>query len=71
DLNNGKEEIISKATSKELPFQQCRMSNGKLLAGFCQESFSTTVTALSEPIDIYSEWIDECERVNNPEDDGA
>ncbi|XLR47110.1 hypothetical protein S83_031770, partial [Arachis hypogaea] len=51
DLNNGKEEIISKATSKELPFQQCRMSNGKLLAGFCQESFSTTVTALSEPID--------------------
>ncbi|KAK4398347.1 Transcription elongation factor 1 [Sesamum angolense] len=26
---------------------------------------------LTEPIDIYSEWIDECERVNNPEDDDA
>ncbi|CAN6913736.1 unnamed protein product, partial [Brassica oleracea] len=27
----------------------------------CEESFSTTITALSEAIDIYSEWIDECE----------
>ncbi|KAK4345056.1 hypothetical protein RND71_035232 [Anisodus tanguticus] len=35
----------------------------------CQESFSTTVTALTEPIDIYSGWIDECERVNNYEED--
>lgn len=35
----------------------------------CQENFSTTVTALTEPIDIYSEWIDECERVNTLEDD--
>ncbi|WMV15945.1 hypothetical protein MTR67_009330 [Solanum verrucosum] len=25
--------------------------------------------ALTEAIDIYSEWIDECERVNNLEDD--
>ncbi|KAG2283070.1 hypothetical protein Bca4012_051743 [Brassica carinata] len=35
----------------------------------CEESFSTTITALSEAIDIYSEWIDECERVNTVEDD--
>ncbi|RYQ83696.1 hypothetical protein Ahy_B10g102485 [Arachis hypogaea] len=27
--------------------------------------------SLSESIDIYSEWIDECERVNNPEDDSG
>lgn len=44
---------------------------GEASCGICQESFSTTVTALTEPIDIYSEWIDECERVNNFEDDGA
>ncbi|KAF5727676.1 putative Transcription elongation factor [Tripterygium wilfordii] len=44
---------------------------GEALCSICQESFSTTVTALTEPIDIYSEWIDECERVNNVEDDGA
>ncbi|KAL9346235.1 hypothetical protein Peur_061088 [Populus x canadensis] len=28
-------------------------------------------SSLTEPIDIYSEWIDECERVNSLEDDGA
>ncbi|GKV02037.1 hypothetical protein SLEP1_g14524 [Rubroshorea leprosula] len=44
---------------------------GEAICSICQESFSTTITALTEPIDIYSEWIDECERVNNLEDDGA
>ncbi|XLT39554.1 hypothetical protein HN873_070846 [Arachis hypogaea] len=44
---------------------------GEASCRICQESFSTTVTALSESIDIYSEWIDECERVNNPEDDSG
>lgn len=27
--------------------------------------------ALTEPIDIYSEWIDECERVNTVDEDGV
>ncbi|KAI3410587.1 uncharacterized protein J3R85_018725 [Psidium guajava] len=44
---------------------------GEAVCGICQESFSTTITALTEAIDIYSEWIDECERVNAAEDDGA
>ncbi|KAF1890417.1 hypothetical protein Lal_00041132 [Lupinus albus] len=52
---------------------ECRidMKNliGEASCGICQESFSTTITALSEAIDIYSEWIDECERVNTVEDD--
>jgi transcription elongation factor Elf1 len=30
----------------------------------CQESYSTVPDTLTEPIDVYSEWIDECERVN-------
>ncbi|KAF2541967.1 hypothetical protein F2Q70_00034832 [Brassica cretica] len=42
---------------------------GIATCGICEESFSTTITALSEAIDIYSEWIDECERVNAVEDD--
>ncbi|XVF25723.1 hypothetical protein REPUB_Repub13aG0238400 [Reevesia pubescens] len=42
---------------------------GEAFCRICQESFSTVITALTEPIDIYSEWIDECERVNNLEDD--
>ncbi|WRX26215.1 Transcription elongation factor 1 - like 1 [Theobroma cacao] len=53
---------------------ECRLDMKNLIGEascrICQESFSTVITALSEPIDIYSEWIDECERVNNLEDDG-
>nr|BAX25038.1 hypothetical protein [Oryza alta] len=30
----------------------------------CQARYSTTVHALTEPIDVYSEWIDECEIAN-------
>lgn len=33
---------------------------GKAACRICEESFSTTITALTEAIDIYSEWIDEC-----------
>ncbi|XP_074576167.1 transcription elongation factor 1 homolog [Curcuma longa] len=39
-------------------------SIGEASCRICLESFSTTATALTEPIDIYSEWIDECQRVN-------
>uniref|UniRef100_A0A0D9YLY5 Transcription elongation factor 1 homolog n=2 Tax=Oryza glumipatula TaxID=40148 RepID=A0A0D9YLY5_9ORYZ len=44
---------------------------GEASCRICLETFSTSVNALTEPIDIYSEWIDECERVNNPEEDNA
>lgn len=44
---------------------------GSVSCGICRESFSTNVTALTEAIDIYSEWIDECERVNTLEDEDA
>ncbi|KAB5521272.1 hypothetical protein DKX38_025591 [Salix brachista] len=37
----------------------------------CDASYDLSLLALTEPIDIYSEWIDECERVNTLEDDGA
>jgi transcription elongation factor Elf1 len=30
----------------------------------CKESYSTKAHALTEPIDVYSEWIDECEKAN-------
>ncbi|KAM7492560.1 hypothetical protein LguiA_035481 [Lonicera macranthoides] len=54
---------------------ECRIDMKNLIGeancGICQENFSTSVTALTEPIDIYSEWIDECERVNNHEEDVA
>ncbi|TVU12429.1 hypothetical protein EJB05_46073, partial [Eragrostis curvula] len=35
--------------------------------GICEESYSTTAHSLTEPIDVYAEWIDECELANeNP-----
>ncbi|XP_047093083.1 transcription elongation factor 1 homolog [Lolium rigidum] len=30
----------------------------------CKESYSTKAHALTEPIDVYGEWIDECEKAN-------
>jgi transcription elongation factor Elf1 len=37
---------------------------GEATCRICQEKFCTTIDALSEPIDLYSDWIDECERAN-------
>ncbi|EEF42381.1 Transcription elongation factor, putative [Ricinus communis] len=37
---------------------------GEAECHICTESFVTKINRLTEPIDIYSEWIDECERVN-------
>ncbi len=30
----------------------------------CDASYQTYVTALSEPVDVYSQWIDACEDAN-------
>ncbi|KAL6606686.1 hypothetical protein ACP70R_042339 [Stipagrostis hirtigluma subsp. patula] len=30
----------------------------------CKEAYSTTAHALTEPVDVYSEWIDACEKAN-------
>ncbi|KAK9085433.1 hypothetical protein Sjap_025844 [Stephania japonica] len=52
---------------------ECRidMKNliGEAICGICQESYNTTVNALTEPINIYSEWIGECEQVNTVDDE--
>ncbi|GMI65595.1 hypothetical protein HRI_000228800 [Hibiscus trionum] len=43
--------------------------SGASCCRICQESFNSVITALTEPIDIYNEWIDKCERVNNHEEE--
>ncbi|GMJ12319.1 hypothetical protein HRI_004901100 [Hibiscus trionum] len=52
---------------------ECRIYTKNLIGEtscrICQESFSSVITSLTEPINIYSEWIDECERVNNHEEE--
>ncbi|MCL7038743.1 hypothetical protein MKW94_017190 [Papaver nudicaule] len=42
---------------------------GSAVCGVCQEGYNMKINHLTEAIDIYSEWIDECERVNNAEED--
>ncbi|EFA77646.1 alpha-mannosidase [Heterostelium album PN500] len=32
----------------------------------CQSSYSTKINELSDPIDIYTDWIDACEMINKP-----
>ncbi|KAF1571491.1 UNVERIFIED_CONTAM: hypothetical protein FQV16_0017123, partial [Eudyptes robustus] len=40
---------------RNVGFIQCRI---------CTENFQTNITYLSEPIDVYSDWIDACEQAN-------
>ncbi|KAL6606145.1 hypothetical protein ACP70R_041798 [Stipagrostis hirtigluma subsp. patula] len=34
----------------------------------CKEDYSTTAHALTEPIDVYGEWVDECVKANEDVD---
>ena len=37
---------------------------GELSCRICEAKYSVKLKPLLEPIDIYHEWIDECERIN-------
>lgn len=37
----------------------------------CPVTWSTAITVLSEPIDVYSEWIDACQAANEKEKEGG
>ncbi|KIY99418.1 Transcription elongation factor 1 [Monoraphidium neglectum] len=47
---------------------QCTMDwerqEGTVECVHCKESFSSKINHLSEPIDIYSDWLDACESAN-------
>lgn len=47
---------------------ECRMDRknalGEVFCRICEEKYTTQIDTLSEPIDVYSDWIDECERAN-------
>mmetsp|Transcript_39041 Transcript_39041/g.84940 ORF Transcript_39041/g.84940 Transcript_39041/m.84940 type:complete len:85 (-) Transcript_39041:386-640(-) len=49
----------------------CRLDKvaevGEVSCRICLEKFQSAINNLSEPIDVYSEWIDECERANEGE----
>ena len=44
------------------------MSIGYIYCRVCTANYQTTVHHLTEPIDVYWEWIDEAERVNTIEE---
>ena len=51
---------------KSCEVKMVRESNtGMITCNVCLEDFQTTITYLSEPIDVYSDWIDACESANN------
>eukprot|EP00325_Prymnesiales_sp_UTEX-LB-985_P002418 CAMPEP_0174714604 /NCGR_PEP_ID=MMETSP1094-20130205/18613_1 /TAXON_ID=156173 /ORGANISM="Chrysochromulina brevifilum, Strain UTEX LB 985" /LENGTH=104 /DNA_ID=CAMNT_0015913991 /DNA_START=23 /DNA_END=337 /DNA_ORIENTATION=+ len=48
----------------------CKMdvehSLGTILCDGCGAKFDCRISRLSDPIDVYSEWIDQCDAVNAP-----
>ncbi|CAG7715986.1 unnamed protein product [Allacma fusca] len=39
-------------------------NTGRITCRVCMECFQTRIHALSDPIDVYNDWIDECEKCN-------
>ncbi|XP_022251589.1 transcription elongation factor 1 homolog isoform X2 [Limulus polyphemus] len=39
-------------------------NTGQITCRVCMEDFQTSINYLSEPIDVYSDWIDACENAN-------
>lgn len=40
-------------------------NSGRVQCTKCMEDFQATINFLSEPIDVYNEWIDACEAANS------
>ena len=55
-------------TEKSITCKMDRTKNiGYLSCRVCLANFQSRITYLSEPVDVYSEWVDACEVVNNGE----
>lgn len=46
-------------------------SIGTIKCRICDTKFQTSINFLTEPIDIFSEWIDECEAINAADAEAA
>ena len=47
---------------------QSNRGTGSLVCRVCQASYTTATNSLTEPVDIYAEWIDRCEEENGREE---
>ncbi|KAH8370820.1 hypothetical protein KR093_005111 [Drosophila rubida] len=39
-------------------------NTGRITCRECNESYKTKIISLSEPVDVYNDWIDACEMAN-------
>ena len=53
---NNKKVVEAKIIKKEM--------KGTIECRLCESKWACKISSLSEPIDIYSEWIDECDKIN-------
>ncbi|XP_037927720.1 transcription elongation factor 1 homolog [Teleopsis dalmanni] len=53
--NNPKSCTVTMNKKQKVAVIKCR---------FCEVEYQTTITYLSDPIDVYNEWIDACDAVN-------
>ncbi len=53
--NSSKSVVCTLDHEKELGTVRCNQ---------CHSNFQTQISHLTEPVDIYHDWIDECEKVN-------
>ncbi|CEP03153.1 Transcription elongation factor 1 like protein [Plasmodiophora brassicae] len=67
------------ATAFDCPFcnhsltVECKMKRSENVAEIscriCDANYRMPINSLTEPVDVYCEWIDECEQANAEEDD--
>lgn len=43
---------------------------GSLSCRLCSAAFQMPIHHLHEPVDVFSEWLDECEAAQNPREEG-
>lgn len=48
-----------------------KAGTGSLTCRLCGASFQMPIHHLNEPIDVFSEWLDECEAAQNPNNSAA
>lgn len=46
------------------PFRDKGRNTAKITCRVCLEDFQTGINFLSEPIDVYNDWVDACETAN-------
>lgn len=45
-------------------FRDRARNTARIQCRVCLEDFQTTTNVLSEPIDVYNDWVDACESAN-------